>query len=721
MHKNIKYFILYFLLAVVAYWQVSFFQNTLKWDMVDCYLPWRSFVSECIEHGYFPFWNPYQNFGYPIHADMRSIWSPEVWLITLFGGYSIYTFHILFIVYTTTAGIGMFYLSKIFTKNEKAAFFAGAVYMLSGYLTAHGQEIYTINSFAFIPIVLYQFITLFTELSVKRAVYLTLFLFVILTSAYQAHSFILLYLFIIITIHFFINWYKQKKIKEIKRLSLLMTVVALVIVIIFIPYLISAKQVLPQVSRLNSGVDVSTVSKLSFSPQSLLSLILPFGVIRDIKFFNTDLSMTNMYFGIISLVYLLLFFFKKHKNTLFSIILIFGIISLIASFGAYTPLRELLFNYVPFMNLFKGSAYFRLFALIAFCIASSIAFNRAEKSKKLILALALLLLVVIIGFMAKAFPNIYFKENSFINGAYSLTEVFEKKSSFSENIFLQGLIQIAFLFAFIMLIIYKKANQNIIIGLALINMVIAVQLNIYATTVSKYKPAKIHKYVKSLPQGFPIPENKPINTFTDKSASCAPLWRNTSMLAKQVSGDSFNSFRLDKTAELKSTHKTLKDTVTQNHLMYLSNNIKPLSDLYTKPVLKNELYINDSLYKRLVSYCDTNEIINSNIRITDFGPNHIEAQAIVEDSCLLTFIQTNYPGWEAEINSKATDIIESNTVFMSILVPKGTNTIRFQYKNSQVFKTFIISAIFVITTIILSLIFWVNDSKKHFKQKKLSC
>ena len=124
MTKNLKYFIFYLVLAIIAYWQIGLFINTLKWDILDAYLPWRSFVSESLLNFHFPLWNPYQNYGFPIHADMRSIWAPEIWLVSLFGGYSIYTFNWLFIVYTAIAGIGMKLFSNLFLKSSRSSILA---------------------------------------------------------------------------------------------------------------------------------------------------------------------------------------------------------------------------------------------------------------------------------------------------------------------------------------------------------------------------------------------------------------------------------------------------------------------------------------------------------------------------------------------------------------------------------------------------------------------
>jgi hypothetical protein len=79
----LKTYIFFLAVSIVAYAGIALLQYSLKWDMLDCYLPWRYFVGESIQNGVFPFWNPYQHLGYPIHADLRSVFYPEAIIVGL--------------------------------------------------------------------------------------------------------------------------------------------------------------------------------------------------------------------------------------------------------------------------------------------------------------------------------------------------------------------------------------------------------------------------------------------------------------------------------------------------------------------------------------------------------------------------------------------------------------------------------------------------------------
>ena len=731
MSKNHKYYIFYLLIAILAYWQISFLQNMLKWDMIDAHMPWRMFISESIINGHFPLWNPYQDFGYPIHADMRSIWTPEIWVISLFGGYSVYTFSYLFIFYTSLAGIGMKLLSNFFLKDEKASFFVGLIYMLSGYLTAHAQELYTINSFAFIPIVLYQYLRfsnqfslnrpidlsqkyrLFSKPEFKSALYFIFFIYIILTSAYQAHSFTLLYLLIFLFIYTVIDLYRKTEYKRIKEFIIYHVIFGLIILLLLLPLIVSAVQVFPFVQRLNSGVDISTISILSFSPQSLLSLLLPFAVIRDMEFFNTDLSMTNLYFGIIPFLFLLLSLSKINRNPRFLILLIFGLFFLIASFGDYTPLRKILFDYVPFMNMFRGSAYFRLFTLVVFVISAGFVFKDFVHYINKLKYLVLLLISVFVAVSIYAYTRIEWETFSFLRQDISWEQIMSKSSLFYENILLQSLFQIFILGVLLLLIVFKRINKNYIIIIVLIEMIVAVQLNIHSTAISRFNPTEINQYIDSKPQAFPIPEDIRISDCTDKASSFGPLWRNTNIYSKRISADAFNSFYLDKTDVFRDSLSQVRDSVSQNKLLYFSSDIVPLSKINEYSFSRNTLFIQDSIAHLLQFENQT----NNKVRIVDFTPVSIKAVADIKTNGLLTLMQTNYTGWAVYVDGEKKDIVESNTMFISVQVDKGKHEVLFEYSNPLLIYTFILSA--SILFLLLLLILFVLYRSSQLKHKKI--
>ncbi|PKO99875.1 MAG: hypothetical protein CVU14_07765, partial [Bacteroidetes bacterium HGW-Bacteroidetes-9] len=265
---------------MVAYWQVAFLQNSLKWDMIDCYLPWRYHVGECLQNGIFPFWNPYTHCGYPIHADLRSVWYPETFLVGLTTGYSNLTLHLLFILHLSLAGLGMYLLSRHFTSDWRAGAIAGAAYILSGFFVGHGQEMFGIIAATWIPFVLYYFIRLQLDRKPTDIIPASLFAFLLVTGGYQAMWAILLYLLLAIFIVYFIKYLREQNLKEALRLLKLNLLLGFVTGLSLMVIAVTLIQVSPHLGRLG-GVSLEDAWFMPFSPRSAISFLLPFASVKD--------------------------------------------------------------------------------------------------------------------------------------------------------------------------------------------------------------------------------------------------------------------------------------------------------------------------------------------------------------------------------------------------------------------------------------------------------
>ena len=81
------YVTLLLIVAILAYWQISSLKYLVTHDMINCWIPWRYYISNCIQNHTFPFWNPYQQLGYPIHADLQGpAWYIESLLLSMTVG-----------------------------------------------------------------------------------------------------------------------------------------------------------------------------------------------------------------------------------------------------------------------------------------------------------------------------------------------------------------------------------------------------------------------------------------------------------------------------------------------------------------------------------------------------------------------------------------------------------------------------------------------------------
>ena len=692
----LRIYLLYLMLSIIAYAGIAFLQYSLKWDMLDCYLPWRYFVGESIQNGVFPLWNPYQHLGYPIHADLRSVFYPEAFIIGLFGGYSVYTLHFLFIAYISLAGLGMYLLAGHFISNIYARFMAGMVYLLSGFFVSHGQEMFGIIAATWIPYILYFFIRLLNHKHWGDLWKLSFFLFLQLSGGYQALSIMLFYLLLILFLAEAIKNLYYKHWNQFKRLLLQQVSLAVIVMISVSVLIITFWQVSPHIGRFG-GTSLAEAHFMPFSPRSLVSLILPFASVKDTAFFNTDLSMNNAYAGLAMLMFYLLAWFRK-KSKIENIFWLFGMVCLFAAFGRYTPIREWLYEYLPLMNMFRMSAFFRYFAVISIILMGVAELGRffeasAKYYWKLFLLIALLA-TLIAAFSIHAWRFIDFETFRFADFIFDLNQTLET-STRHEHVLVHGIIQLVFLALLISGLLLVKRKGKGLIALLLIftalEMTVAVRMNFPVTIGSEPRPKVLQQSLKQMPEGFPLPDlTVTINANQDIKPGLSPLWRNTNIYTKTVSADGFNSFRLDAFESVQRDFPVLFKASLKNPVLFLSDKILPLSMLNDSLVAPKVVWVRDSIYEIIQARTGSRQA-GDTIVVKKFDPNHIICEVKITDSQVLTLMQADYPGWKVYVNGDPAPYFKSNQLFISCLLPEGSHLVEFRYSNSPVMAGLFVS------------------------------
>ncbi len=139
------------LLGEAYFWEDFIYQN----------YPFRVFAATSLAQGELPLWNPYTFNGMPFLADIQTtvFYLPSL-LLTLFvsgGTLHYYWLEMMIILHFVLAGIGMLYLAKSFGVRNTPALFAGAAYMLSGYMIVHTIHQQNLTLVAWYPLVVLLF------------------------------------------------------------------------------------------------------------------------------------------------------------------------------------------------------------------------------------------------------------------------------------------------------------------------------------------------------------------------------------------------------------------------------------------------------------------------------------------------------------------------------------------------------------------------------------
>jgi hypothetical protein len=681
-----------FSLLLIAYYPLVSGDSTLKWDALDCYLPWRWFVAEALRNGIFPLWNPYQHLGYPIYADLRSVFSVEPWLVSLLGGYSVGLLHFIFLFYLWLGGMGIFRLSAYFMSSKVARVVSAIAYMLSGYFVAHGQELFGLTAGALMPWVLFYFIRLQRQKSFGDVWKTALFVFLLLTGGYQALSIILLYLLVFVFLATLLNHLRQHDRDAIKRLLWVNVLTAVVVSVLLAALAVSWLQARPYVARM-SGISLQDAWFMPFSPQSLLSLITPFPTIGNPEFWNTDVSMNNLYFGLTLIGFAFVGMLAKPGNLLFRIVVAWGAVCLLASMGAYTPVREWFYRYVPLMNLFRMSAWFSWFALLALVLAAgrgveAFSGNFGRYWQILRLTIGLLFVALLTVFL------LHLKDFSFTpEMIFSHHKVAE--ASLGHRFAFNALTQLLFLVLLSLLLLnryrFQKSFVLLLVMLVSADLVFAVRLNFYGTVGSEFTAQQVEDVLQRAPRAYPLPDiHTPLSLSPDNQRKTAPLWRNTHIFTRTVSAEGFNSFRLDSYETLTGKHPELFKAILANPLIYFSADIHPWKDSARVSLGKATCFVDDEVYaslsKDLFAY-------NQQIRLKQFYPGHMAAGVFSDGPALLVVSQALFPGWKALVDGHPADLLRINGFQMGLIVPSGRHEVVLRYQNPALMRAFGFSVI----------------------------
>ncbi len=697
------------IVAMLAYWPVAFGVYTFRWDMLDVVLPFRYFAGECIHHGIFPFWNPYLLTGVPVCADLQyPLWSPEVWIIGLTTGYSIYTIHFLFMVYLVLAGYGMYRFTLHFNRHRTAALLAGVAYMLCGFFTGHGQALFSIVGAAWLPWVILYMIKNCETPTLYRTIKLAVFIFLMISTGYQFISIITGYLLLAILIYYGAqNFHTPGTIRKLARYNgLLLILVVLLCLVIIVPVV----QVLKFNVRLTEGVRYAKSILYPFTWPSLLSLMSPFATVKYPEFFRTDISMRNMYTGLIILLVFAAGIFRK-KTGLQWLILVFGFVCLLASFGPSLPVHKLMFRFLPLIHNLRMPAYFNLYFVFAVIFIAALQlpeiFSRTGKSVRNLRILSLIaagMMVVLLAFsvlhVSHPFPD--FRE------LFHRHDDFLRSLNFHDHILIQLPLQIMLV---MMLFLYLTCNktgkhtETLIAVLVFVEMIVAVNLNSYFTVYSTFRPGHIQDYLNAQPKGFPVPDPAPIEDNSDKKLMHDPLWRNMGILTKRLSYDGFSSFILNPYNFLDDSIPELRDALIKNPPVYFSGKVYRNGEarINHRAFTPEDLFIPDEAYNSLPVYLkrDTKK---DTLEYVSFNPNQFTVECNLDTASVITYLQADYPGWKVSIDGGKTSHFTSNFMYISALVPAGGHQVTFRYENHPVFISFIISY-FVLVTLLCGLIY----------------
>ncbi len=696
------------LLAVtlLAYWPLSLFICGIKGDAINYFLAMRFNSSEALQHGMFPFWSPYINLGYPLHADMQAgVWNPVVFVLSLFRTYDIYLLQAETLLTLFISGISMHLLCGYFGLNRITRISIAAAWMLNGYLTDAGQFLNWLYAAAYLPLVFYTALRCFGSFTIKDAFMLGASSSLLLLSAYPADVILTGYLLLAYILFAFFRYQKKAGSKKSVRVfgkQLLISGISFLL--ICLPALLSYIPFLQTFNR-GSGISLELAMTNSLSPANLLSFIYPWPVQRIDNGQLTDPLIRNCYMGILPLLFFILYWVRGEKKPPIARFLIaVFIFFLLFSLGKTGVIRTICYYLLPFTDSFRHPANAKLFFLFAGQLLAAFAIDdyikKPDSYKSSLIRFSLIAAILsLLTFTIVIWFSRFTTGTEWITGLKDRGSV---KTFLGNFTFADFLTLNALLAAIICIIIYRLSAldrlRSLIPAVIIIEMAIVAQLMLPLTYYRVASPTVTHTIQKAQPAGYPVPS---LNTslaenavdgmkYFDQIGCLNPYSKKPGRVEYIITPSNL------KWQEQFWKYTGLREKILQNPVAYLADSIWETKDsaLFVQSGNPHRAALAD-LPRALLFNKPANS--QDSLRIEKFAPDGFEITTWTASPRLLVLMQNHYPNWEILLNGEPVTPVPVNISFMGIRVGEGRSAVQFRYKSDLIKLTAIISLFFTVS------------------------
>lgn len=708
------------LLVFIFFYKILLGQAYFWEDFIYQNYPFRSFAATSLATGQMPLWNPYTFNGMPFLADIQTtvLYFPCL-LLTLFasnGSLNYYWLELVIVLHFVLAGVGMFYLAKSFNIKNIPALFAGAAYMLSGYMIVHAIHQQNVTLVAWYPLILLFFRKALSEL---RWLYVFVCGLVLGHSILAGYPQLSLYLYFFLGLYFMFELLTTYKGKEIlSRSALTMTAKAASIVVISIA--LAMIQLLPtlELSDLSQRAQMSfgKASEGSLAWSQLATFFFPkmFGTAgaSGYEYFGPGQYFyyweTCVYFGILPLLLTLLSAFLIGKNKHVAFLLSIALFSMLFALGDNFVVFKLFYEFVPGFSKFRIPARMGILLTFAGSLLSAFSLHyilyeakRMSERKPLRNALltaggtgVLCYVLIVSGSFASSITGAQYQEVAPLVAKGVNTSLFIL------------VISAALLFAMIV-----KENLTTTFGLLLVAVFFADMFafggdqNNGTTNPSEYfnRRSDLVKFLKK--DG----EKELFRVNTRNAQGILPGWdRNLGMIDRIFMLEGYTPLALQRAyAPLASVdqaydllnvkYKTVTDPQTGNlSIVEHPTRLPRVFFVYNIHVAKSEeellAYIKSAEFNHRTTAVlekEPDKTLSTpatqptwDARITNYTNNQVIIDAKTSHDGLLVLSEIHYPGWKAYVDGVETEVFRTDYNLRSVLVGAGEHKIEVRFEPS---------------------------------------
>ncbi|MBK8506944.1 MAG: hypothetical protein IPL46_35070 [Saprospiraceae bacterium] len=678
------------LVILLAIWQITLFQNTLKWDAIDITLPWRYFVSDCLYGNWqLPWWNPFQHQGFAQGLSLES-WYPLAHLLSIARNYDLYSLNLEYILHLLIASYGFYRFARALGIPHQGSIWGAMVFPLSGFFIANAQHTGWIASGAWTPHVLASFIYWLERQNLKNALTLTMGSFLLVSGGYVAYTIVISYVFMAFWIYHF--WRKLSDRRS--RLAMVWNTARLLLgLLTCLSVLIVALWSLREQIDRGEGLSGNAIFKGSLYFKHLISLVLPYSTVKGgYDFWHGDQSMMNVYLGLPALM-LLILSIKRLDQSFFRFWWLMAIVGLGLSLAVELPFRRWL-NVLPLFDLFRFPSLFRYFGILALTIIASKMigdhpYPNVETSRLRNLLLRLSFVFVLIFALALVILTIRDPGSLERLSTFSIKKVTDAMS-------FQLVVHVVLLLIFLVtskLLVSRTDFFKILLFFTALDLIVSCQLNGRVSIFSEHPFSEMQRCLDIAPRGYPFPSTSDlIGSNGEGSLQSGSIYRNTNTVYKRIGYYGYTPYQYRRYIEFEKTP-------------YFAKSMSLPALFVSRPLTRAPGNDFDDSYPIL-------NLESSQFRVKDFGPNKMVAMIDMPERASIVYNQNYTDKWKVTIDGIEAQLMKVDHSLMGVHVPAGKHQIHFYYEGGHLLNALLIS---LVSLLLFSLLYlWLFQSSMSF-------
>ena len=742
--------VLMFTGATAVFFRAQLFEGHYFWagfmsDFAEMHLPRQMFAGKYLREFSLPFWNPYTFGGMPFLAELEvGFFYPPSLVMNLLASPNhlpVQALQYTIMFHFWLAGMSMYSLIHLWTKNQMGGIIAGLSYAFSAIFACHISEYIVLYPIAWFPLIIMLFYKATSEFHFQSAIIGGLVLGI---SMLGGHAQSVLYMNLFLGL--FLLWHAANQLYE-KQLSTtywlkyvgMITIFFAVAIGLFSIQLLHSQELAAESTR--ETMTYEKAIDAAVAPQQLLTAVVPKlfghmdGFAPDIQFFigpGYYYWATAFYFGIAALIFGFLGAVQCYKHYLCSFLIFIGVLVSLYALGEHSFIFKAFFH-LPLFDLFRGPG--RMLFLLVFSMSALAGFGYDALLKKRISFRNVLLI--------SAIPisiSLLVTSGTLHGTLGTPVEYRNAIEHYGMNALIVSMCCVAITYG-----ILKDRVQPRIGGLTLCALII-VDLNVFG---SAFKNGAVHPENDYLLDPTILSElrsNPPSDVFrvSAREGSVMLLKRNHGLYSGIMQCEGFDPLNLKRKSP---PAPTPDDAIDLMNIRYSAVVDKSKQQAYLR---KNDLKYPFArlLYKTRISSEDTvvqfmqsgavdfsEEVVlekNVDIALPGSGPspatyqlecreytdNRIVFNVTTDQAAVLTVSEIWYPAWKAAIDGFPTEVYRANYCFRGVVVPGGTHTIEMFYESSA----FIRGRWITMLTLILSFagIVFMEIQKRRMKAASIS-